>query len=242
MKLGIFSDVHGNIEALEAVVRMLRDSGATQFVCCGDIVGYGPDPNSCVETIRRMHCTGVAGNHDYGVVGKTPLDSFNSSATQALLWTRNLLTESNRLYLENLYLAADDGPLLVVHSSPSVPDAWEYVVTLREAEDEMEYYPDGICVVGHSHQPLAVERTAGGQARLVRQDSFKLRPDAKYFINAGSVGQPRDGDPRACGLLYDTGAQTITRYRVPYDIAAVQAKIRAACLPESLASRLELGR
>ena len=242
MKLGIFSDVHGNLEALEAVVRVLRDRGATRFICCGDIVGYGPDPNLCVETIRRMRCTSVAGNHDYGVVGKSPLDGFNSAAAQAMLWTRNLLTESNRLYLENLSLTADDGPLLVVHSSPSAPDAWEYVLTLREAADEMECYPDDVCLVGHSHQPLVVERAAGGQARMVKQDSFKLQPDIKYFINAGSVGQPRDGDPRACGLIYDTGAQTITRYRVPYDIAAVQAKIRAAGLPEFLASRLELGR
>jgi predicted phosphodiesterase len=242
VKLGIISDVHGNLEALEAVVRVLRDRGATQFICCGDTVGYGPDPNLCVETIRGMHCTSVAGNHDYGVVGKTPLDGFNSAATRAVLWTRDQLTDSNRLYLENLYLAAEDGPLLVVHSSPSAPDAWEYVLTLREAADEMECYADDVCLVGHSHQPLAVERADGGQARMVRQDSFKLQPDTKYFINAGSVGQPRDGDPRACGLLYDAGAQTITLYRVPYDISAVQAKIRAAGLPECLASRLELGR
>jgi diadenosine tetraphosphatase ApaH/serine/threonine PP2A family protein phosphatase len=242
VKLGIFADVHGNLEALEAVVRLLRDKGATHFVCCGDVVGYGPDPNLCVETIRRMHCTCVAGNHDYGAVGKVPIDGFNSAATRALLWTRDQLTETNRLYLENLYLTAEDGPLLVVHSSPSVPDAWEYVLTLREAADEMKYYPGGVCVVGHSHYPFTVERAPGEPARMVRQDRFGIRPDAKYFINAGSVGQPRDGDPRACGLLYDAGTQTMTLYRVPYDIEAVQRKIHAAGLPEFLASRLGIGR
>ena len=242
MKLGIISDVHGNLEALEAVTRLLRDKGATRFVCCGDVVGYGPDPNLCVETIRGTHCACVAGNHDYAVMGKAPLDGFNSAATQAVLWTRSQLTESNRLYLENLYLTAEDGPLLIVHSSPSDPDAWEYVLTLREVADEMNYYPGGVCVVGHSHQPLAVERLPGKPARFVREDSFCIRPDAKYFVNAGSVGQPRDGDPRACGLLYDAGKQSITRYRVSYNIAAVQAKMRAAGLPEFLASRLELGR
>jgi predicted phosphodiesterase len=242
VKFGIIADVHGNLEALKAVVRLLQDKGATQFICCGDVVGYGPDPNFCIETIRRMHCTCVAGNHDYGAVGRIRIDGFNSVAAQALLWTRNRLTESNRLYLENLFLIDEEDPLLVVHSSPSVPDAWEYVLTLREAVDEMEYYPDGICVVGHSHQPLVVERVPGGPARLVRDDRLDIRPDAKYFINAGSVGQPRDGDPRACGLLYDAGDQSITRCRVSYDIAAVQGKIRAAGLPEYLASRLEVGR
>lgn len=242
MKFGIFSDVHGNLEALEAVVHLLRDKGATRFICCGDIVGYGPDPNLCVETIRRMHCACVAGNHDYGAVGKISLTGFASAASQALQWTRNQLNESNRLYLENLYLVAEDGPLLIVHSSPSAPDAWEYVLTLRQAAEEMGQYPDGICVVGHSHQPLAVVRLPGKPGRLVREDGFDIRPDAKYFINAGSVGQPRDGDPRACCLLYDDGNQSITRYRVSYDVAAVQRKMRAAGLPEVLAGRLETGR
>jgi diadenosine tetraphosphatase ApaH/serine/threonine PP2A family protein phosphatase len=242
VKLGIFADVHGNLEALDAVMHMLRYKGATHFVCCGDIVGYGPDPNLCVEAIRRMHCTCVAGNHDYGAVGKVPIDDFNSVATQALLWTRDQLTESNRLYLENLYLVDEEDQLLVVHSSPSTPDAWEYVFTLREAEDEMKYYPSGICVVGHSHYPFAVERAPGEPARMLRQDHFEIRPDTKYFINAGSVGQPRDGDPRASCLLFDDGTQTVTLCRVPYDIAAVQRKIRAAGLPEFLASRLDIGR
>ncbi len=242
MKFGIFSDVHGNLEALDAVLQLLRDKGATRFVCCGDIVGYGPDPNLCVETIRRMHCACVAGNHDYGAVGKVPIDGFNSAATQALLWTRDQLTDSNRLYLENLYLIDEEDPLLIVHSSPSAPDGWEYVFTLREAEEEMDCYSGCICVVGHSHYPFVVERTPGEPARMVRQDHFEIRPDTKYFINAGSVGQPRDGDQRACCLLFDAGAESMTLFRVPYDIQAVQRKIRAAGLPEFLASRLEIGR
>jgi predicted phosphodiesterase len=242
VKLGIFADVHGNLEALEAVVRLLRDRGATRFVCCGDIVGYGPDPNLCVEFVRRMHCTCVAGNHDYGAVGKVPIDRFNSVAAQSLLWTRSRLTESNRLYLENLPLTAEEGSLHFVHSSPSAPDAWEYVLTLREATAEIEYCAGSVCAVGHSHQPLAVERLPGKPGRLVRQDCFVIQPYAKYLINAGSVGQPRDGDPRACCLLYDDATQGMTYLRVAYDIPVVQAKIRAASLPEYLASRLESGR
>jgi len=242
VKFGIFADVHGNLEALEAVLRLLRDRGATRFICCGDIVGYGPDPNLCVETIRRMHCSCVAGNHDYGAVGKVLIDGFNSAATQALRWTRSRLTESNRLYLENLPLTAKEGALFIVHSSPSAPEAWEYVLTVSEAAREMERYAGGVCVVGHSHQPFAAERLTGRPARLVREDTFRVLPDARYFINAGSVGQPRDGDPRACCMVYDDDKQTMTYLRVTYDIPAVQAKIRAAGLPEYLASRLESGR
>jgi diadenosine tetraphosphatase ApaH/serine/threonine PP2A family protein phosphatase len=241
LKLGIFSDVHGSSEALDAIVAALRDRGATRFVCCGDIVGYGPDPNRCIETVRSMRCACVAGNHDYGAVDKTSLSDFNAAAIKALRWTRESLTESNRRYLENLSLTIEDGSLLVVHSSPSAPDAWEYVLTMAEAADEMEHYPGAICVAGHSHRPLVVERLPGGATRLVREESFDVRPDAKYFINAGSVGQPRDGDARACGLLYDAGNWRMTRVRVRYDIAAVQAKIRAAGLPEFLAGRLALG-
>ena len=242
VKLGIISDVHGNIEALDAVVRSLRDKGATRFICCGDIVGYGPDPNRCIETIRGMHCTCVAGNHDYVVAGSVPIRGFSSAAASAALWTRNQLPESSRLYLENLPLARSEESLLVVHSSPSAPDAWEYVLTLRAAAAEMGHYPGGVCVVGHSHQPLAVERLPGRSARRIREDTFNIRPDAKYFINAGSVGQPRDGDARACCLLFDEDTQTMAFLRVPYDIPAVQSKIRAAGLPAYLASRLEDGR
>ncbi len=242
MKLGIISDIHANLEALEAVIGALRNEGATEFVCCGDIVGYGPDPNRCVDIVRELGCVGVAGNHDYGVVGYNPLAGFNPAARLAALWTRPLLTEQNRHYLASLPLTVEKGPLLIVHSSPSEPEIWEYVLTVREAADEIDCCSAGVCVVGHSHQPLAVERLPGGQARPVRQYPFLLRSDARYFINAGSVGQPRDGDPRACCLLYDDDARTMACLRVSYDIPAVQAKIRAAGLPEHLAARLATGR
>lgn len=242
MKFGILADVHGNFEALEAVVRVLRDKGATRFICCGDIVGYGPDPNRCIETMRGMDCACVAGNHDCAAVGSIQTRDFNAAAANAILWTRDQLSESSRLYLENLPLSYSEEPLFIVHSSPSAPGAWEYVLTLREAVREMKHYVDYVCVVGHSHRPLAVERLPGKAARLFREDVFDIRPGAKYFINAGSVGQPRDGDPRACALLYDAGNRSMTRLRVPYDVAAVQAKMRAAGLPEFVASRLETGR
>lgn len=242
MKLGIISDIHGNLEALEVVVRLLQDRGATQFLCCGDIVGYGPDPNRCIEVVRGLDCVCVAGNHDMAASGSMSTDGFNSAAAGAVLWTRPLLAETNRLYLDSLPLTSQNDSLFIVHASPSAPDAWKYVFTPREAAREMESCPGSVCLVGHSHVPLAVERLQGKPARPVSQDVLFLRSEARYFINAGSVGQPRDGDPRACGLLYDSESRSLTRFRMSYDIGAVQAKMRAAGLPEFLASRLESGR
>jgi predicted phosphodiesterase len=242
MRIGILSDIHGNLEALEAVVGVLRDKGVTRFVCCGDVVGYGPDPDLCVEVVRRLRCTCVAGNHDYGVVGNAPLEGFNSAAADALLWTRSRLTESNRSYLADLPLSLEDGLLRFVHSSPSAPDSWKYVLTVRQAGAEMEECTSTVCAIGHTHQQMAVECLPSRQARRLCDDYFAIRPNAKYLINAGSVGQPRDGDPRACCLLHDDAKQEMAYLRVAYDIPVVQAKIRAAGLPEYLASRLEIGR
>ncbi|MEO0078988.1 MAG: metallophosphoesterase family protein, partial [candidate division WOR-3 bacterium] len=203
MKTGIISDIHGNLAALEAVLALMRDRGVTRFVCCGDIVGYGPDPNGCVEAIRNLHTVCVAGNHDYGVVGKTSIRAFNESAAAAVTWTRNKLSLANRVYLENLPLTERLDPMLIVHASPSEPEEWVYLLSLVEVEEEMNYYPDRICLVGHSHHPFAVERLPGQQARFITADSFELQPEARYLINVGSVGQPRDGDPRACAVIYN---------------------------------------
>jgi predicted phosphodiesterase len=242
MKFGIFSDVHANQPALEAVLAVLRDAGARSFICAGDIVGYGPDPDACTDTIRGLHCATVAGNHDYASVGRTAAGSFSAAARQALDWTRPRLSEANRLYLDNLKLAEELDSLRVVHSAPTAPDRWEYVTSLREAEDQMHAFGTTICLIGHSHYPFAVESDPAGCCRMLHQPAFEIRPGCKYLVNAGSVGQPRDGDPRACGILYDEATATMTVHRVAYDIEPVQRRIRAAGLPESLAARLAAGR
>ncbi len=241
MKYGIFSDVHANLEALEAVLAKLVEQGATRFLCLGDLVGYGPDPNACIERIRSLRARVVAGNHDYGAIRRTSTAGFNQAAREALAWTGKQLTRHNRLYLENLPLADVRDSIHMVHASPSAPDRWEYVLTLGDAEDEIEYFSETICLLGHSHHPFVVECPSRGRCRLIRTESFRLSPGAKYVINAGSVGQPRDGDTRACCLLYDINAATLTFFRVPYDIATTQEKIRRAGLPESLATRLSHG-
>jgi diadenosine tetraphosphatase ApaH/serine/threonine PP2A family protein phosphatase len=241
MRLGIVSDIHGNCVALRRVLEFLRGRDVTSYLCLGDIVGYGPEPECCVDEIRALRGPVVAGNHDYGVLGRIPLSAFNAAAGAAIIWTRSRLDENAISYLESLPLTEHCDPLYLVHASPSAPDQWEYVFSAREAEDEMRSFPGSICVVGHSHYPFAVEQR-NGVTKLVHPESFVVRPDSRYLINAGSVGQPRDGNPRACCVIYDTDTRKFTFHRVEYDIRSVQRKVRKAGLPGFLADRLANGR
>lgn len=241
MKFGIVSDIHGNLAALQAVLLLLRARGATRFICLGDIVGYGPDPNACVDAVRELRGHVVAGNHDFGAAGRTPTADFSSAAQSALDWTRKQLTRDNQHYLEDLPLTDSCDILRLVHASPSAPDQWEYLFSIREAREEVDSFSEPVCLVGHTHYPFVVECPRGSDCRLLRHESFALKPDTKYVINAGSVGQPRDGNPRACCLFFDSNAGTMTFLRVEYDVALTQQRIRAAGLPEFLASRLGTG-
>lgn len=242
MRLGIFSDVHANIEALQTVLKALRAEGVSHFVCCGDIVGYGPDPGVCTELLRELRCPVVAGNHDYGLLGRTPLDQFNWAAREAILWTRGQLKPDDRMFLEELPLTERLEPLHVVHAAPSNPAAWEYIFTVREAEEEMRGFSSAICVIGHTHYPFVIEKPPRQPSRLTHNTVFQLDPTAKYIINVGSIGQPRDGDPRACCLLLDLNTGEGRFLRVEYDVHSVQQKIIALGLPEFLAVRLATGR
>lgn len=242
MKIGFFSDVHSNIEALHAVVKELSARGVSHFACCGDIVGYGPDPVPCLETIRELNGTVVAGNHDRGAAGLTSTSGFSPAAARALEWTRVQLDGGSLRYLASLPLTAECRSTLLVHATPSAPAQWEYVFTVREAEEEMGVFPQNVCVVGHSHHPFVVEQSQCSQTRLLLGARFDIRPGCKYLINVGSTGQPRDGDPRACCLLFDSVTGVAEFIRVPYDVAAVQIKMRAVRLPEFLAARLAVGR
>ena len=241
MRLGIVSDIHGNCSALRRVLEFLRGMDVTSYLCLGDIVGYGPEPECCIDEIRALRGPVVAGNHDYGVLGRIPLGAFNAAAGAAIVWTRSRLDESAIGYLESLPLTEQCDPLYMVHASPSAPGQWEYIFSAREAEDEMKSFPGSICVVGHSHYPFAVEQR-NGVTKLVHHESFLVRSDSRYLVNAGSVGQPRDGDPRACCVIYDTDMRKFTFHRVEYDIRSVQRDIRKAGLPDSLADRLAAGR
>lgn len=242
MRYLILSDVHSNLAALEAV---LAAAGAVDAVwCLGDTVGYGPEPNACVERIRALpglRC--VAGNHDWGALGKLDLTLFNREARLADEWTGRVLTSANRAWLAGLPERIETEDFTLVHGSPRFP-IWEYVLDADTAHANMACFRTLTCLVGHSHVPLIFQE--GGRHRTAVPvmptpgEPFSYRA-VRAIVNPGSVGQPRDGDPRASYLLLDLEAATLEYRRVAYPVEDTQAHMRAVGLPERLAARLSYG-
>lgn len=219
----------------------LRQNDCSRLVCCGDIVGYGPDPAACIESLRANRVSVVCGNHDAAAVGRKSTDDFSTAAAQAIVWTRGVLRDDDVLFLENLPLTERLNPFLFVHGAPGEPEAFDYILSIRDAQDALEDCTDRLCIVGHTHQPLVAELVNGEPLQILRPDRFIVRDNARYLVNVGSVGQPRDGDPRACCAIYDTASGEFSFHRLPYDVTAVQSRIRSAGLPEFLAARLASG-
>lgn len=245
MRIGILGDIHSNFEALTAVVAALRNDGVDTWVQVGDIVGYGPEPSACIDLVRELGCLVCLGNHDAAVIEKLDTSYFNHFARVAVEWTRKQLRPSDREFLNNLPLVVPHAEFTVVHGSLHLPDQYGYVISTVEARESLHEQTTRLCFVGHSHVPaIYMRRTPEARELAVcMQSEFELgyRDHQRVLVNVGSVGQPRDEDPRAAYGLVDTDAQTIRIGRVPYDIGAVQRKIRSAGLPEVLANRLALG-
>jgi len=240
MRIALFGDIHANLEALEAVLKDAAERGCTDYVCMGDIVGYNADPVACLEKVREMGCPVVKGNHDEDASGQHNLESMNPVAASALKWTRNQLTTEQRDWLRNLRMVRQVENFTVVHSTLDQPQAWNYVTNKFDAMSNFSYQFTNLCFHGHTHVPRIFARDA--RVSEIEADRIVLESDIKYFINTGSVGQPRDGDWRACYLSYDVASSLVRVHRVEYDLATTQEKIRAAGLPESLADRLAEGR
>src|SRR5581483_7177104 len=242
MRIAIVSDIHGNRHAFEAVLDEIEASDCEEMWCLGDLVGYGADPDACVELARRHAAICLAGNHDLGVRGDLPLEQFSRGAALAAQWTQETITEETLAYLKSLeptHLAESVG---LFHASPRDP-VWEYVLSPLQAELCLDVQEHRVCLIGHSHVALSFWRLPGasatGQTRAA-DDALDLT-DGEWLINPGSVGQPRDGDPRAAWLELDDEAWTATYHRTEYDIDRAAAAIRAARLPDSLAERLSFG-
>ncbi len=242
MKYAILGDIHANLEALEAVLDTCESLGVEKYLCIGDIVGYNADPAACLEIVRSLNMDVIIkGNHDEQASVDSALVGFNPQAAQAIHWTREQLSEEQRSWLGGLPLQKTIGPkLTMVHATLDMPEKWGYVFDSLSAEASLHYQFTQVCFFGHTHVPLAFEKyggVTGGQYEEIR-----LLPGHKYLINVGSVGQPRDGDPRSAFVTYSSDDQVVNLHRVEYDIAACQEKILAAGLPERLAHRLTLGR
>ena len=241
MKFGILSDIHSNLEALEAVLQDARQQGCTRFVCIGDVVGYGPDPKQCIQIVRDLDCPTVMGNHDEYCATDIDLTGFNPMASEAIKWTRQQLSADEKSWLRVLKLERVVESFTIVHATLDLPGKWAYVLDKLAAAASFNYQRTAVCFNGHTHIPLAFIRSDKGiQGGLYSK--IKIEVGKIYFINIGSIGQPRDRNPRAAYVIFDLVNNLIELRRIDYDIAAVQKKIRAAGLPESLAQRLELGR
>ncbi len=241
MRYAIISDVHSNLEALQAVLKGLKKEGYDLLLCLGDIVGYGPNPNECCQLIRETEGVVIVGNHDWAAVGKTGTEYFNTFARMAIRWTSRVLDETNRNWLSGLPLRWVEEDFLFVHSSPSEPSLWNYILSRQEACQEFRTFTERVCLIGHSHQPTVFIR----QEDDCQQDAFdglKLRPNLKYIINVGSVGQPRDGDPRSAACIYDSKRDSLELQRFAYDVGKTQGKMAKVKLPVYLADRLSMGR
>lgn len=235
----IISDVHGNIEALKAVLRDIKKRGLKQVLFLGDAVGYGPDPDECVKTLSSECVILLAGNHDWAVLDQTDINYFNPYAKASILWTKRNISETGISILKNFEILREieDKKIFLVHSTPKEPTEWHYLLTLWDAEINFHYFDNKICFLGHSHQPFIIERLPSGEM-ITHKNEVKIKETSRYIVNVGSVGQPRDRDPRACYAVID---EWIRIYRVEYDIKKTQEKMRSHGLPQFLIERLSEG-
>ncbi len=242
MRVAIVSDIHGNRQAFEAVLDSIEASTCEEMWCLGDLVGYGADPDACVALARAHAAICLAGNHDMGVRGDLPLEQFSRGAALAARWTQETINDETRAYLNGLEPALLDEQVGLFHASPRDP-IWEYVLSALQAELCLDVQTHRVCLIGHSHVALSFSRAPGEPASgQTRTDGEALDlADGEWLVNPGSVGQPRDGDPRAAWLEFDLDSSTALYHRVEYDIDAAAAAIRAARLPDSLAERLSYG-
>jgi diadenosine tetraphosphatase ApaH/serine/threonine PP2A family protein phosphatase len=237
----ILSDVHGNLEALQAVLADCRREGTRRLIFLGDAVGYGADPGECLALIRDRAGLQIAGNHDRGAVGLTDIDFFNPPARIALEWTTGVLSEESRAFLRRLPLTLEAEGFTLVHAAIPRPAEWNYILTADDAEESFQALRGQAVFCGHSHRPLVVARGKEGRPRHLEREAIVFEEGVQYLVNSGSVGQPRDHDPLAAYGLYDDETRQYRLKRVPYDIPRAQEKILRAGLPPSLARRLAYG-
>lgn len=242
MKLAVISDIHGNLEALDAVLQDCRTRAVDQIICLGDIVGYGADPSACLQMVTRECSVTLMGNHEYAALGLLSGQVMNSAARESMDWTQHHLDDRDLAMISDLPLEAQRENLYLVHASPDEPSKWRYILTSVEAEAAFRKFTGHICFVGHSHLPMIFSISPEGSLRQRAGHDFCPDEENRYIVNVGSVGQPRDNDPRSCYIVYDSGEETISYCRVPYNIELAQSKMAQARLPQLLIDRLLVGR
>ena len=243
MRYAFLGDIHGNTEALSAVLAHLNANRIDKIVCLGDIVGYGAEPAQCLETIRALKCDVIAGNHDWAAVGKISIDQFNAYAKAAAMWTRNQLSQEQKDWLTSLPLTLGYEHCAVAHGTFHQPEEFHYIQTVFDAQQSfssLRAMQARLGFLGHSHVPVGFFDT--DPITYTLDPEMAIDPTLATIVNAGSVGQPRDENNKASYAVFDTDASSVTIHRIEYDIDAAAAKIRKADLPEILAARLYQGK
>lgn len=232
MQLALISDIHSNLLALESVMERIDEENVDAIICLGDIVGYGPDPAACLEIIRNR-CSGVVlGNHDLAVADKPFQAGLPRDGRKAAQHNRNSLNKEDLDYLRTLPYVIEQNEATFVHATPQTPERWLRMTSFQFSQAQFEYFQTRICFLGHTHRPTLISDKLG---------VLQVRPGHRFLVNIGSVGQPRDGDPRACVSFFDTGAFSYRLERVAYDIEAAADRFEAEGLPKRLRLRLALG-
>jgi predicted phosphodiesterase len=240
MRIAIFGDIHANLEALEVVLADARDQDCSAFICLGDVVGYNANPRECLEIVQSLKCPVVRGNHDDYASTDGSLESFNPLAEVAIQWTRNQLNRSEKVWLRALPLICELHGFMIVHATLEDPGGWGYVLNQLDAAASFSRQSTQLCFFGHTHTPRAYIKDSSVVG--LPFDQLILEPGKKYFVNVGSVGQPRDGDWRAAYAVFDQEKRMIRLRRLPYDLPKTQGKILESGLPPRLADRLAFGK
>ena len=246
MRVLIISDIHANLTAFKAVLEHTQDEWDIIWFL-GDLVGYGPDPNECVQELQKYNHVALSGNHDQAVLGNLDIKSFNREAKFAINWTQEAINSETLAYLQSLPSKQVEGSFTLAHASPRYP-VWEYILDPLTASENFNWFETEFCLVGHTHVPVIFEERLNGFRKVnVRQASYGRERDALFLgperliINPGSVGQPRDSDPRAAYALLDTEAMTWSYQRVPYAVREVQERMEKCGMPKRLVNRLAYG-
>ena len=244
MRLALISDIHANLEALEAVLRDIETADVEKIHCLGDVIGYGCDPVACLRLVQD-HCEiKLMGNHEYAALGLLPPSQMNNLARQSMEWTVQVITDQEIAIMAEFEMDATTAGVYLVHASPCQPDSWPYILSETEARQAFPCFSQKITFFGHTHLPMVFSLAPGDslRGRVGHDLDFDDDVQTRHLINIGSVGQPRDVDPRACYVVFDGEEGSVTYRRVEYDIKATQAKMIRAQLPQQLIERLEVGR
>jgi len=242
MRYGVISDIHSNLEAFRAVLGALDGEMVDNYLFVGDLVGYGADPKECIRMLRDLGPVAmVAGNHEWGLLGKTEASYFNELAQKAVLWTKKILSDDEIKYLESFPLTYEDEKIALVHGTLNSPEEFYYVFDTEDAYVTMSQMKNCLCFIGHSHVP-GIFISDDSKVTYLEDMSTKIDNQRKYLVNVGSVGQPRDGDYKASYAVYDDEELTVQIKRVDYDVQKAQEKILRSGLPPKLAYRLSEGR